>query len=267
MTPDPKTVEDINILAKYLSDQQIQDLSSAPEVDCIVICASAILLQAERLFHILQKRPTLTKCLVLCGGIGHSTKFMYDAVAQHPRFAPIAKDIHGLPEARILERILDAFFNRSAITNGGCEIFVEDKSTNCGLNASLSRKVLDDAGFQSLTTCIVIQDPTMMLRTKASFQKAFADKLTPPSFVSCPVFVPRMQMLVDGKFEYQALSSGESLWPQGRFFELILGEIPRLRDDEEGYGPKGKGFIPHVHVPNDVEEAWARLRMVSNTSR
>ncbi|KAB8077623.1 hypothetical protein BDV29DRAFT_45305 [Aspergillus leporis] len=265
--PHSNTAEDINILAKYHSDQEIQDLSSYPSVDCIVICASAILFQAERLFHILQERPSLTKCLVLCGGIGHSTKFMYDAVAQHPRFAQIAKAVYGLPEARVLERILDVFFDRSTITSEGCEILIEDQSTNCGLNASLSRKVLDRAGFQALKSCIVVQDPTMMLRTKASFQKAFEDMLFPPSFMSCPVFVPQMQALENGKLNYQALPTAEPLWPQDRFLDLILGEIPRLRDDEEGYGPRGKGFIPHVEVPIDVEEAWSRLRVISNTSR
>ncbi|RAQ48544.1 DUF218 domain protein [Aspergillus flavus] len=166
------SAEDMNLVAEYLGDRRIQDLSSSPSVDCIVICASAILYQAEHLFQVLQDRPSLSKCLVLCGGVGHSTHFMYEAVAQHPRFSQIAQDIHGLPEARVLERILDRFFDRSAITDGGCMILVEDKSTNCGLNASLSRKILDAAGFHDLKTCIIIQDPTMMLRTKASFQKA-----------------------------------------------------------------------------------------------
>ncbi|PIG79915.1 DUF218 domain protein [Aspergillus arachidicola] len=120
------SADDINLVAEYLGDQQIQDLSSSTSVDCMVICASAILYQAEHLFRVLQERPSLSKCLVLCGGVGHSTHFMYDAVAQHPRFSEIAQDIHGLPEARVLERILDTFFDRSAITDGGCMILVED---------------------------------------------------------------------------------------------------------------------------------------------
>ncbi|KAF5856527.1 hypothetical protein ETB97_007231 [Aspergillus alliaceus] len=267
MLSQANTAQDINILAEYLSDQEVQDLASSPSVDCLVICASAILYQAEHLFQVLQERPSLSKCLVLCGGFGHSTTFMYDAVAQHPRFSRIAKDVYGLPEARILEKILDTFFDRSTITEGGCKILVEDQSTNCGLNASLSRKVLDEAGFQALKTCIIIQDPTMMLRTKASFQKAYGDMLPPPSFISYPAFVPHLHKSEDGKLEYQDSLLGVALWPQERFLELILGEIPRLRDDENGYGPRGKGFIPHVEVPVQVEEAWSRLRMVSNTSR
>jgi hypothetical protein len=44
-----------------------------------------------------------------------------------------------------------------------------------------------------------------------------------------------------------------------RFVSLILGEIPRLRDDERGYGPKGRGFIAHVDVPDGVLAAFSRL--------
>ena len=32
-----------------------------------------------------------------------------------------------------------------------------------------------------------------------------------------------------------------------------MGEVPRLRDDEHGYGPLGRGFIAHVDVPDEVE--------------
>ncbi|KAE8417921.1 hypothetical protein BDV36DRAFT_169050 [Aspergillus pseudocaelatus] len=267
MSSEATSAKDINVVVEYLGDQQIQDLSSSPSVDCIVICASALLYQAEHLFQVLQERPSLSKCLVLCGGVGHSTHFMYDAVAQHPRFSRIAQDIHGLPEARVLEGILDTFFDRSAITDGGCMILIEDQSTNCGLNASLSRKVLDAADLQDLKTCIIIQDPTMMLRTKASFQRAYEDKLSPPSFMSCPIIVPHMQRTEALELKYQDLPLGNAWWSLDRFLELIMGEIPRLRDDESGYGPRGKGFIPHVEVPKHVEEAWSRLRVISNTYR
>lgn len=258
-TADPSTVVDINELAEFLSDTQLRDLSSSHQVDCIVICASAVLHGAEVLFKTLTENPLLAKCLVLCGGIGHSTQLLYDAVAQHPRYSQIGDAIHGVPEARVLELILNKFFDRSEITKEGCEILIEDQSTNCGQNASLSRKVLDQAGFQSLKTCIVIQDPTMMLRTKASFEKVYEDAAYPVSFISCPVFVPRMKLSHAGILEYDTALGSSILWSKPRFVELIMGEIPRLRDDEKGYGPQGRGFIAHVDVPNSVELAWSRL--------
>jgi hypothetical protein len=38
-----------------------------------------------------------------------------------------------------------------------------------------------------------------------------------------------------------------------------MGEIPRLKDDENGYGPRGKGFIGHVDIPKEVLEAYEEL--------
>lgn len=39
-----------------------------------------------------------------------------------------------------------------------------------------------------------------------------------------------------------------------------MGEIPRLQDDENGYGPKGKNFIAHVDIPETVQEACERVK-------
>jgi hypothetical protein len=39
----------------------------------------------------------------------------------------------------------------------------------------------------------------------------------------------------------------------------VMGEVPRLRDDADGYGPRGAGFQAHVDVPAEVEAAYAGL--------
>jgi hypothetical protein len=52
----------------------------------------------------------------------------------------------------------------------------------------------------------------------------------------------------------------EDLWEMNRFCELLVGEVARLRDDESGYGPRGKGFIGHVDVPEEVVKAAERVR-------
>ena len=43
---------------------------------------------------------------------------------------------------------------------------------------------------------------------------------------------------------------------------LLMGEIPRLSDDENGYGPKGKDYIAHVDIPEKVEQAFLKLKQV-----
>lgn len=50
------------------------------------------------------------------------------------------------------------------------------------------------------------------------------------------------------------------MWDLERYITLLMGEIPRLTDDPEGYGPKGKGFIAHVEIPLAVRNAFLELR-------
>ena len=49
------------------------------------------------------------------------------------------------------------------------------------------------------------------------------------------------------------------MWEMNRYISLPLGEIPRLSDDENGYGPRGKGFIAHVDIPTEVRNAFHEL--------
>ncbi|KAJ5679242.1 hypothetical protein N7462_007486 [Penicillium macrosclerotiorum] len=270
MTATDNTVAaDINILSAFLSDVQLDDLSSPPSggVDCIVICASVVLYQAEILFATITRRPSLAKCLVLCGGVGHSTELLYEAVRCHPRYYQIWPGIRGLPEARVLERIMNRFFDPDAVAAQGCRILIEDQSTNCGLNACFTRKLLDKAGLQDMRTCIILQDPTMMLRTRASFEKIYEDGPSKVSFISCPLIVPQVKENSTGLEIYALNVDRPSDWTLSRFCDLLLGEIPRLRDDINGYGPKGRGFISHVDVPVTIEEAWSRLAKILGNSR
>lgn len=97
----------------------------------------------------------------------------------------------------------------------------------------------------------------MQLRTFVTFQKVWQDASCEAVFYSCPTFVPRLQMQ-DGITAYAAeLPSG--LWSPERFLSLIMGEIPRLRDDENGYVPLGRGFIPHVDIPAEIESAYQHV--------
>jgi hypothetical protein len=52
------------------------------------------------------------------------------------------------------------------------------------------------------------------------------------------------------------------MWDIDRYINLLMGEIPRLRDDRDGYGPAGKGFIAHVDIPADVEKAFSGLKNI-----
>ena len=118
----------------------------------------------------------------------------------------------------------------------------------------------------------------MSLRTIASFEKAYEDLPVAerPRFRACPVFVPKTQM-ENGKLEYVVGAQGEvrdelrlraeDLWEMQRFCELLVGEVARLNDDGNGYGPRGKGFIGHVDVPDEVMQAAQRVKEAFGTDR
>ena len=118
---------------------------------------------------------------------------------------------------------------------------MEGESTNCGDNAVRTRALLDRLGLRPRTLAL-IQDPTMQRRSAASFAAVF-----PGARIFCaPPFRPTPE-------------SAPLYGSRERLLSLALGEIPRLRDDENGYGPRGRGFIGHVDIPEAVEAAWRRL--------
>ena len=262
----------INTISSFLAFNQLDSLTSLPPSSSrvVVLCGSAILPTASAVFSSLAHSPTLASTLVICGGIGHSTQLLYDAVRAHPVYHPLASDtsLSGLPESRVLFQILQRFHPDalSRFEEAGGKVLVEEQSTNCGANAVETRKVLEEneVSGPGLEEVVVVQDPTMARRTVAGFEKVYADAVTKPKFICCPTFTPVVENAagdakVLGFVAPPANPPGDMLWKMPRFIDLLLGEIPRLRDDENGYGPRGKGFIAYVEVPEEVEEAWRTL--------
>ena len=134
------------------------------------------------------------------------------------------------------------------------QITVENKSTNCGTNAEESRKVIDALG-KTGQSLLLVQDPTMQQRSQACFERAWSD-VSGAKIMSFAPFIPIVQ---SNDESYVITGSTEKVWPFERFVSLVLGEIPRLRDDENGYGPKGRNFIDHVEISAEVLTAHAEL--------
>lgn len=193
---------------------------------------------------------------------------MHDAIKNHDRFHVLADSLQGSPEARMLEAIVQKFYS---ISSPNISIIIEDQSKNCGSNASNTKEELEKCGIQNPKSLVAAQDPTMCRRTIASFRKVYENEEHKPEFWSWPTFVPLVRIINSESdkqldlsrldFDIPGLDEAQlaGLWNMERFLSLIVGEIPRLRDDLEGYGPLGKGFIAHVDIPQDIEEAWGVL--------
>lgn len=280
---DAITVQRINLVAEFLADDH--DLPKIDTPGCAFILAgSAILRVAATTFEYLSRWAAPTS-LVIAGGKGHSTQLLYDAVASHPRYRVIAPAVEGLPEARVLERILEVFWPElwARAQSGSLTLLVETESRNCGEKAEFALRMLRQHGLEP-RSITVVQEPTMSRRTAASVRKHLDDRAgasdghetSDVQVKAWPTFIPNLAYR-DGKFAWSAetlhisreLDSepGAGLWTQQRFIDLILGEIPRLRDDADGYGPRGQNFIPHVDIPPGVIQAYEQLRSTFVTTR
>lgn len=78
--------------------------------------------------------------------------------------------------------------------------------------------------------------------------------------ISLPAYRAHVS-LEDGKLVFDEETKHlRGMWETERFLSLLMGEIPRLRDEETGYGPNGAGYIAHVDIPPEVEEAFDVLQ-------
>jgi uncharacterized SAM-binding protein YcdF (DUF218 family) len=237
-------IEDSNILSSFLAARDLPSLDATTPTDfhAIVVCGSAVLATVEAAVAAL--KLGVAPRVLFSGGVGHSTPLLYDAVKATPHGSAVPTD-SSPSEAVVLRDYALALGAPPA------SLLVETASTNCGSNAGLSRATLEAAGVPHPHKLLIIQDPTMQLRTHASFRKVYSDA-PGATLVSWAPFVPTLTATT-GEVDPQGV------WEKDRYLALLLGEIPRLKDAPGGYGPRGSGFIAHVDIPEDVIAAHDRL--------
>ncbi len=240
-----ETQQVINTLGHWLACNEFSADTRFSADDAIILAGNAVIPTIDAACRL---AATSEMPLVLSGGIGHSTTFLYAAIAQHPTYNTLPTT--GRPEAGILADIARHFWNVPE-----ARIHIESRSTNCGENAAFSRDLLAAKGLHP-QRIVVVQDPTMQRRTLATFARVYQDQSVVPAWVSYPGVVP---VVYAGERSLHFRGGDKGLWPMERYLSLLLGEIPRLRDDEKGYGPTGKNFIVHVDIPQHIEQAWQIL--------
>lgn len=257
--------DDINIVSSFIAHTTTRPLHTPDTV--YVLVGNAILHTVKTTLDHLSSLPDPIT-LVLCGGIGHSTSLLYDAVSNHQQFNSVGNTVKGLSESRVFEILLERFWpdlhDRLTEQRGGSRLLVEDQSTNCGTNAAFTLDLLKHHGIK-VERLVVVQDPTMARRTMAGFEKGLEGSSSPCEIINWSTLVPRIRPAGEGDewfswdMEDQVLvyeGGEEQLWKKRRFLELVLGEIPRF----QAYGPKGTGSIVKVDIPEEVEQAYRRLK-------
>lgn len=242
------TAKNINILGEFcgkrdvseLTQEQLKDNCGITQADVMVLFGGSILCGGDILAQAMKNR--VAKTYVIVGGAGHTTETL--RVKMHKEFPEI--ETAGLPEAQVFAGYLKYQYGLEAD-------FLECESTNCGNNITYLLELLKKHGI-SFQSIILSQDATMQRRMEAGLRKYVKDEV---QIINYAVYAAKVTE------KNHALTYEEKIWgmwDMERYVSLLLGEIPRLTDDENGYGPAGKDFIAHVDIPERVKQAFEALR-------
>lgn len=245
----------INAIAKFLAVRDISSLKSEElekafglkKVDVLVLLGNSILYTIKCAVEAYNKN--LCKKILINGGIGHSTSLLMEEIKKNSELNFV--EVKDRAEADVFFDIMTKHYNIPSE-----DIIIENKSTNCGDNACKAIEMLNKLGI-SYESLMLIQDPAMQLRTYASFSKYVDNNKI--KLINYAPFIPAL----DDNLRL-ANKGIDGIWTEERFIELIMGEIPRLRDDINGYGPCGKQFIVHIDVPREIEECHNNLKTIFN---
>ena len=247
---------DLNDLASFLAlcdfsqgvpnARSLQRLFGTNVVDVLVLLGNSVLVTAERAFAAMQ--AGFARRLLIAGGHGHATPFLERSLRGDRRYSAVVPD--GRSEAELLGEVATRFWQIAPD-----RMMLETASSNCGENARFALRTLQAHRVQA-ETLILVQDPIMQRRTDAGFRKVWREAGLQSRFANYSAWVPQVRVR-NGDLEFTQPASG--CWPMERFVSLVMGEIPRLRDDAAGYGPRGRGFIEHVAIPETVLAAYERL--------
>jgi len=253
---DPEqTAADLTTVARFLAAStetpptplRVARSVGGASVDLVILLGNSVLCTTDAVAAAV--RRGVADAVLIVGGKGHSTSHLRSAVRADPRNDGLP--VTGRAEAEILRDLLVQWHGLDeAILHTGTQ------STNCGANAEEAHTLLADRKWTPADV-LLVQDPTMQRRTWASFRRVWGDR-EPPRFHNSPTFVPTVR----AKGETLAFDGPDraGLWSMERFVSLVMGEIPRLRNDETGYGPRGRGYIVAVDIPPAVDAAYDRLR-------
>jgi uncharacterized SAM-binding protein YcdF (DUF218 family) len=227
--------------------------SGAPRFDLVAVFGNQVLATIALACELYVQG--LAGRLLFSGGVGHSTPLLFDNIRRSTPYARLVKS--GVITAGMAEADMMAAVATVAAGVPLSAIRVENRSTNTGENARFSCELIG-AQLPGVSSILLIQDPLLQRRSALTMAQAMRVLPGPPLLLSHAVFVPQV---AGGEFVTPLSASERPPWEPARFLALLMGEVERLRNDERGYGPRGRGFLPAVEVPADVLASYDKLRV------
>lgn len=242
-----KIAKNINILGNFCGKRDIAELTTEqllkkygiPQADVMVLFGGSIMCGGDVLAQAMKNH--IAKKYVIVGGAGHTTETL--RLKMHEEFPDM--ETEGLSEAEVFAKYLQHQY-------GLAPDFLECKSTNCGNNITYLLDLLKENGID-FSSIIISQDATMQYRMEAGLRKYVSNDI---KIINYAVYLAKV-VVENSALTYEKEICG--MWDINRYISLLMGEIPRLSDDENGYGPKGKDFIVHVEIPSEVRGAFDEL--------
>ncbi|MBR3643174.1 MAG: YdcF family protein, partial [Parasporobacterium sp.] len=240
----------INILGAFCGKRDISTLKGSclqnkygfSRADVMVLFGGSILAGGDVLAQAIH--AGIARKYIIVGGNGHTTETLRSTVRrEYPQIRTA-----GLPEAMIFQNYLRKVYGLEAD-------YLETESTNCGNNVTNLLALMNDMGIQH-RNIVLCQDASMQLRMDAGMRKYASDDMV---IINYAAYAAKLVCKGNG-LAYEEDIHG--MWNIDRYINLLMGEIPRLKDDRNGYGPMGSGFIAHVDIPTDVILAFEALKNV-----
>jgi uncharacterized SAM-binding protein YcdF (DUF218 family) len=245
-----RIAENINLLSDFLGKRDINTLDGSAleekygvsQGDLLILFGGSIPYGCDVVGKALLSN--IAKNFMIVGGEGHTTESLRQAV--HDAYPEIVTA--GKKEADIMSEYIRRKY-------GIGKILIERNSTNCGNNVTYALEVMKENKLYP-SNIIIVQDSTMQCRMDAGFRKYLqGSEIKIINFAAYKVTVEvRNDKLV---FEPSDIWG---MWDIERYISLLLGEIPRLLDNADGYGPSGKDYIAHVGIPENVLKAFEELK-------
>ena len=238
----------INILGKFcgrrdipsLCGQALRQTYGIDQADLMVLFGGSILCGGDLLASAMQQR--LAQRYAIVGGAGHTTDTLRRKI--HQMYPQIQTE--NAAEAICFAAYLQERY-------GLRPDLLETRSTNCGNNITFLLELLRRERIAP-RSILLIQDASMQRRMDAGFRKHLGTGTLLINYAAyrAQVAFRDGQLVFDGK-------PIPGMWPMDRYITLLMGEIPRLTDDAQGYGPRGRDFIAHVDIPPEVQAAFEGL--------
>ncbi|WP_462410587.1 ElyC/SanA/YdcF family protein [Neobacillus sp. Marseille-QA0830] len=245
-----RAAENLNIVSDFLGKRDIPVLSSCAleeryqisQVDLLILFGGSIPYGCDVVGRALL--TGIAKNFMIVGGEGHTTEGLRQAM--HHAYPEIVTE--GKREADLMSEYIRREYN---IEN----ILIERNSTNCGNNVTYALEMIKEHQLNP-KTILIVQDAAMQHRMDATFKKYLPNpEIEIINFASYHVRVG----VRDGELVMEP-SGLWGMWDIKRYISLLMGEIPRLWDNADGYGPNGKDYLAHVDVPADVITAFEELK-------